>query len=131
VNREAAVDETELRRLATELLARLPDEVVEQDRGPVRQELPAALTRPEGEGLRALLPPFRRDADTLRWLRENGSLSAHDEERSFDPPPGDLTMDVGYYYRCPRLDSDRMLDAVPAAPPFCPVHRIPMVRIEA
>lgn len=125
------MEEAELRRLAAELLARLPDKVSEQDRGPVRQELTAALTRPKGEGRRALLTAFRRNADTRQWLREHGSLSADDEERSFNPLDGSPTMDVGYYYRCSKLDNDRMLDAVPATPPLCPVHRIPMVRIGA
>jgi hypothetical protein len=41
--------------------------------------------------------------------------------------PGEPSTPLGNYYVCPREDEDVILLSIPAEPPLCPVHGVPMI----
>jgi len=118
------MDETTLRRLAADLLAELPGKIPDgAERGPVAEALSAALGTPEGEGRAGLLDALSAHQATRRYMREHGA----DDDVIRGGLPGISTATLGLYYLCPEEDKDEVLLSIPAQPPLCPVHGIPMV----
>ena len=118
------MDEPTLRQLAADLLAELSDKIPDDaERGPVAQTLGAALDSPEGEGSDSLLEALEAHPETRKYMREHGAYD--DVVRS--GLPGITTTPVGLYYVCPEGDEDDVLLTIPASPPHCPVHGIPMI----
>jgi hypothetical protein len=117
------MDETTLRQLAADLLAELPEKIPDDaERGPVAEALTAALGTPEGEGRDPLLDALDAHPATRQYMREHGAND--DVVRGL---PGIPTIPLGLYYVCPHEDEDKVLRSIPAQPPLCPVHGIPMV----
>jgi hypothetical protein len=118
------MDETMLRRLATELLAELPDLIpVDAERAPVKDAIDAALAIPEGQGRMPLLDALSAHRVTREWMREHGA--SEDVVRGVGLP-GNPTTPLGLYYVCPYEDEDLVLLTAPAQPPSCPVHGVEM-----
>lgn len=120
------MDETTLRRLAAEFLTELPKEITDPaERPPVAEAISAALAAPEGEGRRPLLDALSSHPATRRWMREHGAVAA-DVDRAWEALPGQPTTRLGLYYVCPEEDEDTVLHTVPAQPPLCSRHGVPM-----
>jgi hypothetical protein len=116
------MDETTLRRLATELLAELPDLIpIDAERAPVKDAIEAALATPEGQGRTPLLDALSAHRATRGWMSEH----IEDVVRGVGLP-GNPTTPLGLYYVCPHEDEDLVLLTVPAQPPRCPVHGVEM-----
>jgi hypothetical protein len=116
------MDETTLRRLASELLAELPDLIpIEAERAPVTDALQAALTTPEGQGRGPLLDALSDHRTTRAWMSER----IEDVVRGVTLD-GNPTTPLGLYYVCPEEDEDLLLHTAPAQPPRCPVHDLEM-----
>jgi hypothetical protein len=117
------MDETTLRRLATELLAELPDLIpMDAERAPVKHAIEAALATPEGQGRTPLLDALSAHPATRAWMSEHGA----GEDVLRRALPGDPTTPLGLYYVCPKDDEDLVMLTVPAQPPRCPVHGLEM-----
>jgi hypothetical protein len=118
------MDESVLRHLAVELLAELADVVPEAaERTAVTQALVTALAAPDGQGRAVLLEALSTHLATRRWMRDHGAND--DVVRA--SLPGQATAPIGLYYVCPQEDEDLVLINLPALPPLCTTHGIPMV----
>lgn len=112
------MDETTLRRLATELLAELPDLIpMEAERALVKDAIEAALATSEGQGRTLLLDALSAHPATRAWMREHGA--SEDVVRGVGLP-GNPTTPLGLYYVCTKEDDDLVLQTAPAQPPRCP-----------
>ncbi|MGD9525354.1 MAG: hypothetical protein AB7V44_01050 [Pseudonocardia sp.] len=117
------MDETTLRGLAEQLLTELPQTIPDDaERAPIADAIAAALSVPDGEGRGPLLDALSAHPATRAWMREHGA--SEDVVRS--GLPGNPTTPLGLYYVCPEDDEDLVLLTVPAQPPLCPVHGVPM-----
>jgi hypothetical protein len=122
------MDVTTLRRLATQLQDELPAVIPDDaERASVADAITTALAASEGESQEALLKALAAHPATRAWMRGHGA--AEDAFRGGLPgSPGMLgdTTAGGLYYVCPREDEDAILLVLPAQPPLCPNHGIPM-----
>lgn len=119
------MDESTLRQLATELLTELPKEIPDPtERTPISDAIMAALDVPEGESHLQLLDALSSHEATRSWMLTHGAAPA-EVVRGIDVA-GQPTTPLGLYYMCPNEDEDEVLLSVPAQPPLCPVHGIPM-----
>jgi hypothetical protein len=117
------MDEATLRRLALELLDSPRAEIPPAERGGVADAITAALAVPEGAARAALIDALSAHPVTRRWMREHGATE--DEVRG--SLAGLSTTPVGLYYVCPKEDEDTILLSVPAQPPRCTIHGLPMI----
>jgi hypothetical protein len=119
------MDETTLRRLAADLLAELPEKIPDDaERRPVAEALTAALGAPEGEGRGPLLDALDAHPATRQYMREHG---ADDDVVRGGGLYGNPTDPLGLYYMCPQEDEDVVLLSIPAQPPLCTTHGVPMI----
>lgn len=118
------MDESALQELATELLTELPTQIPDQvERTPVVDAITAALDIPAGESRLPLLYALSSHEATRRWMLAHGAAPADVVRVGV---AGDPTTPLGLYYVCPNKDEDAVLLSIPARPPLCPVHSIPM-----
>jgi hypothetical protein len=118
------MDESQLRAVATELLAELPTVVPDaRERGAVRQQLEAALALPEGTAKDALLDALTAPA-TRAWADER----LGDDDRGFVGPLGPQTAPLGVHVVCPNRDFDRWLERPTDDPGVCPHDGLALVR---
>jgi len=112
------MDETTLRRLATELLAELPELIpTDAERAPMKHAIEAALATPEGQSRTPLLDALSAHRATRGWMREHGAIE--DVVRGVGLP-GNFITPLGLYYVCTKEDDDLVLQTAPAQPPRCP-----------
>jgi hypothetical protein len=115
------MDKTTLRRLARELLPKMPALIAaDAERIPVERALMDALASPEGQD-GPLLDALSAHPATRAWIREHGA--SDDVVRGL---PGNPTTPLGLYYVCPEYDEDLLLYNSPTQPPRCPVHGLEM-----
>jgi hypothetical protein len=115
------MDESTLRRLAVDLLAELPERIPDAaERDPVAEGLTAALA---AGGRALLLDALSAHPVTRQYMREHGA----DDDVVRGGLPGNPTTPLGLYYVCPNEDEDVVLLSIPAQPPRCSKHGVPMV----
>jgi hypothetical protein len=124
------MDEDTLRRLADQLLTELPSKITDPARrAPVAERITEALQVRPGDGRLPLLRALGSDEATRQWMRDHGAVSP-DVDRTWTELPGQPTTPLGLYYMCPHKDEDRVLLAVPAQPPLCSTHGVPMELVQ-
>jgi hypothetical protein len=119
------LDETTLRRLATELLDELSTTIADPaERSSVADAITAALGVPEGAGRLPLLGALSSHEATRRWMLAHGA-GAEDVIRAVTLE-GDSLTPLGLYYICPNEHEDKVLRSVPSRPPLCSECGAPM-----
>lgn len=120
------MDETALRELAGELLTELPAEIPDPtERTPIADAIAAALAVPPGGSLLPLIDALSEHEATRRWMRDHGAARP-DAGRRRDLDGHDSITLPNLNYECPHKDEDKVLLSIPARPPRCSKHDIPM-----
>jgi hypothetical protein len=123
------MDETTLRRLATKLLDELSTIIADSaKRNSVADAVTAALDVPAGAGRLRLLEALSSHEATRRWMLAHGA-APQDVIRGVNLA-GDPTTPLGLYYMCPEKDEDKVLHSLPAQPPLCSRHGVPMILVQ-
>ena len=116
------MDEDTLRRLATQLLEELGDEIPDTaERQPVHDSLTDALASPSGTASPALIAALRSTSITRDWVRRHTSLEDTDRLAGLHGSgPGGSPLTGGRVFACRKCGYSKTRESASSTVLFCP-----------
>jgi hypothetical protein len=111
------MDEETLRRLATQMLDELPEEIPDAERQSLEDSLAEAVARQPGTAKQALLKALRSTPDSRAWVQRHTGL-----EDDIDRVVGlaSSTLAGGVVFVCRKCGYSKMRESVSSTVLFCP-----------